>query len=215
MADDITINIVDNPVNVTIGLSTTPDNFQVSAFPNAAFWGNIIGTLSAQTDLWAYLSAETFSPSQLTAFLNSNNISLCSINVNGQILSAGIDLFDIFLTTETDSQTLSYTPSSYLLSISNGNTVNLSSINSLFGSVSGKYEDVYSNVVSNSANWDTAFNISTAYQQVSSTFLTTETDSQTLTYSPSSIEVSISNGNTVTLNNLITKTQALAYSIAL
>lgn len=38
---------------------------------------------------------------------------------------------------------------------------------------------------------------------------------QTLSYTPSSIEVSISNGNTVALDNLITKTQALAYSIAL
>jgi len=129
MADDITINIVDNPVNVTIGLSTTPDNFQVSTFPGAAIWGNIIGTLSNQTDLWRYLSAETFSPSQLTAFLNTNAISLCSIDVNGTILSAGTNLFDIFLTSETDSQTLSYIPSSYNLSISNGNTVNLSSIN--------------------------------------------------------------------------------------
>jgi hypothetical protein len=40
-------------------------------------------------------------------------------------------------------------------------------------------------------------------------------DVQTLAYTPSAVQVSISNGNTITLNNLITKTQALAYSIAL
>ena len=60
-------------------------------------WGSLSGTLSAQTDLWAYLSADS------------------------------------------DAQTLSYIPSSYLLSISNGNTVNLSSINSTFQSTSGTF----------------------------------------------------------------------------
>lgn len=172
MADDITINIVDNPVNVTIGLSTTPDNFQVSTFPGAAIWGNIIGTLSNQTDLWSQLSAkalqvdlnslsgqfvflntliQTYSASweesaeiipTVTNYLSTNFVTLCSIDSKGQILSAGIPLHNIFLTAETDAQTLSYIPSSYNLSISNGNTVNLSSIvispdaNALFQTVS-------------------------------------------------------------------------------
>ena len=63
-----------------------------------SLWGSISGTLSAQSDLWSYLSAETFSPSQLTAFLATNSITLCSIDVRGQILSAGSNLFNIFLT---------------------------------------------------------------------------------------------------------------------
>jgi hypothetical protein len=137
-----------------------------------SLWGSISGTLSAQSDLWLYLSAETFSPSQLTAFLVSNSISLCSIDVKGSLLSAGTDLFDIFLTSETDSQTLTYLPSSYELSISNGNTVNLSSINSLLGSVSGKYEDVYTTVQSNSAEWEQAYSITTEYQSTSGFFAT-------------------------------------------
>ena len=91
-------------------------------------WGSILGTLSTQSDLWSYLSAETFSPSQLTAFLDTNAISLCTIDVKGQILSAGSDLFDIFLTSETDSQTLSYDVTGENLSISSGNTVNLSAL---------------------------------------------------------------------------------------
>lgn len=138
----------------------------------ARVWGTILGVLSAQTDLWSYLSAETFSPSQLTAFLATNALTLCSINTTGQILSAGTDLFDIFLTTETESQTLSYIPSSYELSISNGNTVNLSSINSLFGSVSGKYEEVYTTVQSNSSEWEHAYSVATTYQDASGTFAT-------------------------------------------
>jgi hypothetical protein len=52
----------------------------------ARLWGTITGNISAQTDLWAYLSANK------------------------------------------DSQTLTYIPSLYRLSISNGNSVNLSSI---------------------------------------------------------------------------------------
>jgi hypothetical protein len=50
------------------------------------------------------------------------------LNVESKILSAGTDLFDIFLTSEVDNQNLIYSPSSYELSISKGNTVNLSSI---------------------------------------------------------------------------------------
>jgi hypothetical protein len=46
-------------------------------------------------------------------------------------------------------------------------------------------------------------------------YLSADSDAQTLSYTPSSIEISISNGNTIALNNLITKPQALAYSIAL
>lgn len=219
-----------------------------------SIWGTISGTLSAQSDLWKYLSAETFSPSQLTAFLNSNAISLCSINVNGTILSAGTDLFDIFLTSETDSQTLSYIPSSYLLSISNGNTVNLSSIITTFAANSGKYENVFTNVQTNSANWNFGYNTATFVQansgnweesaeilptvtnylstsnvlisgltvsgNISATesifatsilsggvdlkdiFLTSETDSQTLTFTESAAQLTISNGNTVSLSSL-------------
>lgn len=47
------------------------------------------------------------------------------------------------------------------------------------------------------------------------TYLSSDSDFQTLSYIASSIQISISNGNTITLDNLITKTQALAYSIAL
>jgi|688.fasta_scaffold106296_2 hypothetical protein len=75
--------------------------------------------------------------------LSGGNIS-GTLNVQTKLLSAGTDLFNIFLTSETDAQTLNYTPSSYILSITNGNFVNLSSINSTFNSNSSKYEQSYS-----------------------------------------------------------------------
>jgi hypothetical protein len=53
-----------------------------------------------------------------------------TLSTLGKILSGGRDLADIFITHETDSQTLTYTSSSYELSISNGNTVSLSAITS-------------------------------------------------------------------------------------
>jgi len=50
------------------------------------------------------------------------------LNTTNKILSGGTDLVDIFLTAETDSQTLSWNASSYELSISNGNIISLSSL---------------------------------------------------------------------------------------
>jgi hypothetical protein len=313
MSDNIVIDIVENVTNVNVGLSTTPDNFVVDAFPGGAVWGNIIGTLSAQSDLWRYLSAETFSPSQLTAYLASHSLNLCSIDVKGQLLSAGADLFDIFLTAETDAQTLSFNNNSEVLSISNGNSVTLSSIRiaannftsnnflslsgglvqgpvqinnnlTVFGNLTASGTTTFANTIftttsslsvvhlgtgpalyvgnygndhiatfvdlqnglemmhigglssefpnvgiktgnpnkdftvrgeisasgtiydntGNSTQWNTAYNIGTAYQNASSTFLTAETDSQTLSYIPSSFNLSISNGNTVSLSSFNT-----------
>jgi len=42
-----------------------------------------------------------------------------------------------------------------------------------------------------------------------------ETDSQTLTYTPTTQELSISNGNAVQLDNLVSKCKAIAFSVAL
>lgn len=173
MADNIQIDVSTTLENVNVEVAELPQPSisidysypqgpqGIQGPPGVNTWGSLSGALSAQTDLWYYLSAGTLSPSQLTAFLASNAINLCSINVSGTILSAGVNLFDIFLTSETDSQTLSYIPSSYQLSISNGNTVNLSSINSFFGSVSSRYEEAYS--------------VATVYQSVSSSFATNTT----------------------------------------
>jgi hypothetical protein len=57
-----------------------------------------------------------------------NRLTVTSLSSLGKILSGDRDLADIFLTSETDSQTLSFDDISEVLSISNGNSVALSSI---------------------------------------------------------------------------------------
>jgi hypothetical protein len=118
-----------------------------------------------------------------------------------------------FLTTETDSQTLSYDEGLKELSISNGNSISLSSVNNELNSLSGNWENTYNTVSSNSAdwsyqgtdikgltgNWESTY---TTFKNTSASFLTTETDSQTLTYNESNAELSISNANTISLSSL-------------
>jgi len=79
------------------------------------------------------------------------------LNVTNNYLSGGVNLLDIFVTSETDSQILTYNNSNYDLSISSGNTVNLSSINTTFYTNSGKYESAYTTVSDNSAYWSEAY----------------------------------------------------------
>jgi len=55
-------------------------------------------------------------------------LTVNSLSSLGRILSGDKDLTEIFLTSETDSQTLYYTESSAELTITNGNTVTLSSL---------------------------------------------------------------------------------------
>jgi hypothetical protein len=240
-----------------------------------------------------------------------NKLTVTSLSSLGKILSGDRDLADIFLTTETDSQTLSFDDISEVLSISNGNSVALSSIKeaannftssnflslsgglvqgpvqinnnlTVFGNLTASGTTTFANTVftttsslsvvhlgtgpalyvgnygndhiatfvdlqnglemlhigglsssfpnvgiktgnpnkdftvsgeisatgtiwngeGNSTQWNKAYDIGTAYQAISSTFLTSETDSQTLTFTESSAELSISNGNTISLSSL-------------
>ena len=128
-----------------------------------------------------------------------------SLDVSKYILSGGKNLDEIFITGETDSQTLTFSESSLELSISNGNTVNLSSINSFFGSLSANWQESYTNLTTNSAaylssvdlsflsvsstwnesytivsktsgNWNTAFSVATALSAVNSVSIQTVLD---------------------------------------
>jgi len=86
-SDRVVINIDEQPPqNVTVNVSSVGDNITINAAELLAQWGSIVGTISAQTDLWAYLS------------------------------------------TDSDFQTLFYTPSSIQISISNGNTIALDNL---------------------------------------------------------------------------------------
>jgi hypothetical protein len=86
-SDRVVINIDEQPAqNVTVSVSSVGDNVNVNVIDFLSQWGSIVGTISAQTDLWAYLS------------------------------------------TDSDFQTLFYTPSSIQISISNGNTITLDNL---------------------------------------------------------------------------------------
>lgn len=131
-SDRVVINIDEQPSqNVTVSISSVGESVNVDVIDFLAQWGSIVGILSAQTDLWAQLSAKALKIEiipTVTNYLSTNCILLSCLNVGGQMLSAGIPLHDIFLTAETDSQTLSYTPSSIQISISNGNTIALDNL---------------------------------------------------------------------------------------
>ena len=100
-----------------------------------------------------------------------------------------------FLTSETDSQTLNFDEGTKDLSISNGNTVSLSAL------INVAVTDT--EVRALTANWEDTY---TTFKNVSSTFLTSETDSQTLSFDDLTKDLSISNGNTVSLSALMSLT---------
>ena len=215
MADNITINIVDNPTNVSVGLSTTPDIINIETLVDGGIWGSITGLLSTQTDLWSQLSAKALSSQivpTITGYLSTNPILVESLNTRFEILSAGVNLFDIFITNAEESQTLSYNPATYNLSISLGNTVNLSSIvvspnaNAVFQTLST--QSITTGNLNASGNVDIEGTLDVQTQILSANvplhniFLTSETDSQTLSYNITGENLSISSGNTLSLSAL-------------
>jgi hypothetical protein len=178
-------------------------------------WGTITGVLSAQTDLWAELSAKALSSDivpTIVSFLSSNLVTVESLNATSQILSGGVDLNDIFITSAEESQTLSYDPLTYNLSISLGNEVNLSSVvvspnaNAVFQSLSTQTVTTTDIDVLNDTNVSGSLNVSTEILSASvplhEIFLTSETDNQTLSYNVTGEELSISGGNALSLSAL-------------
>ena len=116
-------------------------------------WQSTYQTVCALSALWEE-SAEILPT--VTNYLSTNLVTISSLNVTQKLLSAGTDLFDIFLTSETDSQTLLFNESTKDLSISNGNTVSLSALidyETAFSQSSAKYESVYTTVQTNSGGW--------------------------------------------------------------
>ena len=123
-----------------------------------------------------------------------------------------------FLTSETDSQLLTYEENSTSLYISNGNNVSLSALNyqgTDLKALTGRYEAVSTNVQTNSADWEKAYDIGTAYSLASSTFITFETDNQTLSYDVTGQDLTIRDGNTVSLFSLASKPYVNSYFLPL
>ncbi len=153
----------------------------------------------------------------------TSTVFASAINISTSILSAGVNLLDIL----TDDQTLYYTESSARLSILNGNTVSLSSINSTFAANSGKYESVYTNVQSNSsnwqaaytnvqsnsANWNNAYNTATVYQTNSASYATQNyVNTNFLALSGGTISGPVRIDNNLTINGNLTATGTTTFA---
>jgi len=88
-----------------------------------------------------------------------------------------------FLTSE--SQSLSFDDSTKELGLVGGNSVSLSAFSNELSQLSGNWESTY-----------------TTFRDQSGTFLTTESDSQTLSFNDVSKELSITSGNSISLSSL-------------
>lgn len=114
-SDSVLININEQPTQtVTINVTGGGDNVVINAASFIAQWGTITGILSSQTDLWSVLSADVV-PTDISG-LSSQVLALQTlIQTYSSIWSQNI-------------QTLTYTPSSVQISISNGNTITMDNL---------------------------------------------------------------------------------------
>lgn len=98
-----------------------------------------------------------------------NTTEVSSLNVTGILLSSGVNLLDIIKNSEVDAQTLSFSENLARITITNGNTISLSSID--VRPLSANWQSTCTNVQSNSAYWQTGYNIGTTYTTASSSFM--------------------------------------------
>lgn len=95
-----------------------------------------------------------------------------------------------FLTSETDSQMLSYDEGSKQLSISNGNAVSLSSIGSELKTLSSNWENTYNTVSANSASWGTGgSDVSLLSSNWQNTYVTVSANSANWSYDGSDLKL--------------------------
>jgi hypothetical protein len=107
-SDRVVININEQPAqSISINVSGGGDNVVINAADIVAQWGSITGILSTQTDLWSVLSAKALQQ---------------DLNVLQTLIQSFSSIWG------QDIQTLSYTPSSVQISISNGNTITMNNL---------------------------------------------------------------------------------------
>jgi len=107
-SDRVVININEQPAqSISINVSGGGDNVVINAADIVAQWGSITGILSTQTDLWSVLSAKALQQ---------------DLNVLQTLIQSFSSIWG------QDIQTLSYTPSSVQISISNGNTITMDNL---------------------------------------------------------------------------------------
>lgn len=90
---EIDVSLIDAPTNVNVDVvyPQGPVGPQgVKGDPGASLWGTISGELSAQTDLWQYLSAGVgLDISSLNHYLSTTNLTLCAATIFGNLNLSG------------------------------------------------------------------------------------------------------------------------------
>lgn len=88
--NDIVIEVSPSIENIEIDVAKTIQDVQVNLQGFVTIWGNIIGNIQSQSDLWYYLSSVNVQA--LTEYLSTNDITLSSATVLTD-LSVGKDLY--------------------------------------------------------------------------------------------------------------------------
>jgi hypothetical protein len=178
---------------------------------------NGVVSSSSQVDVTSttnYSSISQYSDGKVKTKLNTESVlsgSLVSqlpagtISASSQITITESQISDLqsYLTSETDSQTLSYVGNT--LTISNGNSVTIQTGSDLpDGLISGSVLRTLdgTGVLSGSKTQIPAGTVSSSAQITALGFSTTDTDDQTLTFNSVSKTLSISDGNSVDLTTL-------------
>jgi hypothetical protein len=129
---------------------------EISAFT----YGSLLTTVEDLADGFDLIQVFALAIPSLTSDIYSNFLPISggtitgNLSVQGILLSGDVPLHDIFLTSETDNQTLSFDENTKDLTITNGNTVSLSALvdyETSYSENSAKYESVYTTVQDNSA----------------------------------------------------------------
>jgi hypothetical protein len=88
--NDIVIEVSPSVQNIEVDVAKTIQDVQVNLQNFVTTWGNILGDIENQSDLWAYLSA--INVQALTQYLSTNNILISAATITDN-LSVGKDLF--------------------------------------------------------------------------------------------------------------------------
>ena len=144
-------------------LTSNWQNTYTTVGSNSADWSNHVDTgVRALTGNWSS-SYTTVNTNSATNW-NYQGTDLKNLSANWQSTYTTFhNVSSTFLTTETDSQTLSFNEVTKNLSISNGNTVSLSALvdatstDTGVRSLTSNWQNTYTNVSTNSADWKSVY----------------------------------------------------------
>lgn len=152
------------------------------------------GSSSQWVDASPSGTVTSYGDSDVNTFLTTNAYSNTVISYSNATVQAYLDVQG-YSNVDSDAQSLTWDSANANLSISNGNTVSLSSL----------LDDTNTYVSSAGFNTGTGnltltlTDASTVVTNLDGRYLTTETDSQTLTWDAANVNLAISGGNNVTL----------------